>query len=137
MTSRIVPAGRGVMPYLLGGKVRSFLGLAALGVVLAACANTGTVKDLNVKDWVGANERQLLATWGRPHHSYPMVAGGKMIGYQFSDNTVEWIKSHPHTRVRNCMVNFETDARGTILDATATGTTCTIGAHDQMHPKKS
>ena len=96
MDSRIAPTGSGG-PYPLRGKVRSFLALAALGVVVAACTAPGTVKDLNVKDWVGANERQLLATWGRPHHSYPMVAGGKMIGYQFSDNTVEWIKSHPHT----------------------------------------
>lgn len=118
-------------------SVRNAIAMTIVGAALAACAESGTVKDLSVRDWVGSKEPQLLASWGKPHHSYPMVAGGKMIGYQFSDQQVAWTpKGQVHTRVRNCMVNFETDTRGTILDATATGTTCTIGPHDQMHPKK-
>lgn len=118
-------------------SIRNAISLALLGGALAACAEIGTVKDLSVRDWVGHTEPQLLASWGRPHHSYPMVADGKMIGYQFSDQQVAWTpKGQMYTRVRNCMVNFETDKGGTILDATATGTTCTIGRHDQMHPKK-
>ncbi len=137
MTLRTATTNPEAPPRRTGRKVGVFLTLAALGVAVAACAQTGTVKDLNVKDGIGSQERQLIASWGRLHHGYPMVAGGKMIGYQFSDNTMEWTKGHPHTRVRNCMVNFETDKTGTILDASTTGSACTIGPHDQMHPPKS
>lgn len=109
--------------------------LAVLGVSLAGCAATGTVRDLNVRDWVGHSEQHLVTAWGAPHHSYTMVAGGKMIGYQFTDRTVSWWpKGQMITQIRNCMVNFETDRAGTILDASATGVTCRIGPHDQMHP---
>lgn len=116
---------------------RGVMALLAVSTVLTACAS-GTVQDLNARDWVGHREDHLVATWGPPHHSYTMVTGGKMIGYQFSERRVNWWpKGQIITNVRNCMVNFETDRNGVILDAVAIGTTCRIGPHDQMHPPKT
>ena len=138
MASQIAPTKRKTTLSLFRTEVGSLLTLVALGASLTACAQTGTVKDLTVRDWVGSTEPALLASWGQPHHSYPMAAGGKMIGYQFTDHPVAWTpRGQMHTRVRNCMVNFETNAAGIILDATATGSSCTIGPHSQMHPAKS
>lgn len=110
--------------------IRSRVTMLIVGTFLTGCAS-GTVRDLNIRDWVGHNERHLTASWGAPHHSYTMVASGKMIGYQFTAKTVTWWpRRQMITEIRDCMVNFETDRSGTILDASATGANCRIGPQE-------
>lgn len=115
--------------------VRGHLALSVVGAFLAGCAS-GTVRDLNVRDWVGHNASELTSSWGKPHHDYSMADGDRMIGYQFTNESVRWWpKGQIIADVKKCMVNFETDRSGKIVDATATGVNCRIGQHDQMHPK--
>ena len=115
--------------------VRNHLALLAVCTFFTGCTS-GTVRDLNVRDWVGHKADALIASWGTPHHNYAMADGDRMIGYQFTNQSVRWWpKGQMVVEVKKCMVNFETDRSGTIVDATATGVTCRIGPHDQMHPK--
>ena len=120
-------------------KVRHFLVLAIAAVALAACVSTstGTVKDLNVRDWDGHSAAHLIQSWGTPHHNYPMADGGRAIGYMFTNQAVTGPKSQVLFQARNCMINFTVDRNGIIDDATATGSKCTIGPHGGMHPPAS
>lgn len=61
-------------------KVRHFLILAITAVALTACGpmSTGTVKDLNVRNWVGHSAAHLIQSWGTSHHDYPTADGGRV-----------------------------------------------------------
>jgi hypothetical protein len=120
-------------------KIRHCLMIAVAAVALAACGpmSTGTVKDLNVRDWIGHSSAHLIQSWGKPHHDYPTADGGRAIGYMFTNQAVTGPKSQVIFQARNCMINFTVDRNGIIDDATATGTKCTIGPHGAMHPPAS
>ncbi|MBL6652811.1 MAG: hypothetical protein ISP49_14530 [Reyranella sp.] len=96
--------------------------------------SSGTVKDLNVRDWVGHSSRHLIQSGGKPHHDYPTADGGRVIGYMFTNQAVTGPKSQVIFRATNCMINFTVDPNGIIDDATVTGTKCRIGPHAGMHP---
>jgi hypothetical protein len=108
-------------------------------LALAACGpmSSGTVKDLNVKDWVGHSASHLEQSWGKPHHDYPTADGGRMIGYAFRNQAVTGPKAQVIFQATNCMINFTVDSSGIIDDATATGSKCRIGPHGEMHPPAS
>jgi hypothetical protein len=89
--------------------------------------STGTVKDLNVRDWVGHGAAHLIQSWGTPHHDYPAADGGRAICYMFTNQAVTGPKSQVIFQARNCMINFTVDRNGIIDDATVTGSKCTIG----------
>ncbi len=114
-------------------KALLWVGLAATA---AGCGpmSTGTVKDLNVKDWVGHSSAHLVQSWGKPHHDDATADGGRAIGYLITNQAVTGPKSQVIFQARNCMINFTVDSKGIIDDATATGSKCTIGPHGQMHP---
>lgn len=116
-------------------KFRRFFSVA-LGMSAMACSpmSTGTVKDLNVKDWVGHSSAHLIQSWGKPHHDDPLPDGGHAIGYLIINQAVTGPKSQVFFQARNCMINFTVDAGGIIDDATTTGLKCTIGPHGGMHP---
>lgn len=120
-------------------KVRLFLMLAIAAAALAACQpmSTGTVKDLNVRDWIGHPSAHLIQSWGKPHHDYQTADGGRAIGYMFTNQAVTGPKSQVIFQARNCMINFTVDRKGIIDDVTATGSTCKIGPHGDMHPPAS
>ena len=117
-------------------KVRHFLMITIAAVALAACGpmSTGTVKDLNIRDWVGHSASHLIQSWGKPHHDYPTADGGRAIGYLFTNQAVTGPKSQIIFQARNCMINFTVDRNGIIDDATTTGSKCTIGPHGDRHP---
>lgn len=117
-------------------KLKQSLAMIVIAVALAACGpmSSGTVKDLNVKDWVGHSANHLIQSWGKPHHDYPTADGGRAIGYYFRNQAVTGPKSQVFFAARNCMINFTVGPDGIIDDATATGTKCTIGPHGEMHP---
>jgi hypothetical protein len=108
--------------------------LVAIGLAACGPMSTGTVKDLNVRDWIGHSEAHLIQAWGKPHHDYPTADGGRAIGYLFTNQAVTGPKSQVIFQARNCMINFTVDPSGIIDDATTTGTKCTIGPHSEMHP---
>jgi hypothetical protein len=120
-------------------KVSSFLIIAIAPMALAACGpmSTGTVKDLNVHDWVGHSSAHLIQSWGKPHHDYPTADGGKAIGYVITNQAVTGPKSQVFVQARNCTINYTVDRNGIIEDATATGSKCTISPHAEMHPPAS
>ena len=76
-------------------KVSSFLIIAIAPMALAACGpmSTGTVKDLNVHDWVGHSSAHLMQSWGKPRHDYPTADGGRAIGYVITNQAVTGPKS--------------------------------------------
>lgn len=113
------------------------LALAAMGLVACQPMSSGTVKDLNIKDWVGHPASHLVQSWGKPHHDYPTADGGKAIGYLFTNQAITGPKSQVLFRATNCMINFTVDRAGIIEDATTTGTRCRIGPHGEMHPPAS
>jgi hypothetical protein len=117
-------------------KARQSLTITLAATALAACApmSTGTVKDLNVRDWVGHSASHLIQSWGRPHHDDPTADGGRAIGYMFANQAVMGPKSRVVFRARNCMINFTVDRNGIIDDVAASGSNCTIGPHGGMHP---
>jgi hypothetical protein len=117
-------------------KIRRCLLLVLGTASLTACGpmSSGTVKDLNVRDWIGHSESHLIQSWGKPHHDYPTEDGGTAIGYMIKNQAVTGPKSQVIFQARNCMINFTVDRNGIIDDATTTGTKCTIGPHGQMHP---
>ena len=117
-------------------KGRLFLMITIAAVTLAACGpmSTGTVKDLNIRDWLGHSANHLIQSWGKPHHDYPSADGGRAIGYLFTNQAVTGPKSQVIFQARNCMVNFMVDRNGIIDDATTTGSKCTIGPHGDRHP---
>ncbi len=108
--------------------------LAVTGLAACGPMSSGTVKDLNIRDWVGHSSAHLIQAWGKPHHDYPMADGGRAIGYQFTNQAVTGPKSQVLFRATNCMINFTVDSKGIIEDATTTGTKCRIGPHGDMHP---
>lgn len=107
-----------------------------LATVLAACGpmSSGTVKDLNIRDWIGHSASHLIQSWGKPHHDYPMADGERAIGYSFTNQAVTGPKGQVFWRATNCMINFTVDRNGIIDDATTTGAKCRIGPHADMHP---
>jgi hypothetical protein len=115
---------------------RQHVVLAFIAIALAACGpmSSGTVKDLNVRDWVGHSANHLIQSWGTPHHDYPTADGGRAIGYMFTNQAVTGPKSQVIFQATNCMINFTVDRNGIIDDATMTGTKCRIGPHGEMHP---
>jgi len=115
---------------------RSIAAFVFVAATLVACGpmSTGTVKDLNIRDWVGQSSNQLIQSWGKPHHDYSAADGGKTIGYMFVNQTIAGPKSQVMFRATQCMINFTADRNGIIDDATATGTKCQIGPHGAMHP---
>ena len=117
-------------------KVRHLLMITIAAAALAACGpmSTGTVKDLNIRDWVGHSASHLVQSWGKPHHDYPTADGGRAIGYLFTNQAVTGPKSQVIFQARNCMINFTIDRNGIIDDATTTGSKCTIGPHGDRHP---
>jgi hypothetical protein len=108
--------------------------LAVLGVAACDPMPSGTVKDLNVREWIGHSESQLIQSWGKPHHDAPMADGGRTIGYVFTNESVRGPLSQVTFPAQNCAINFTVDRNRIIDDATATGTKCTIGPHGRMHP---
>ena len=138
---------------------RRFLVLMLAVTGLAACGpmSSGTVKDLNVRDWIGHSSSHLIQSWGKPHHDYPTADGGRAIGYMFTNqavtgpdylasdtgSTVSYNKAVPGPKTQvfyqatNCMINFTVDRNGIIDDATTTGAKCRIGPHGEMHPPDS
>lgn len=108
--------------------------LALASLVACGPMSSGTVKDLNVRDWVGHSSSHLIQSWGKPHHDYPTADGGRAIGYMFTNQAVTGPKSQVFFRATNCMINFTVDPNGIIDDATVTGTKCRIGPHADMHP---
>ena len=116
--------------------IRHCLALMFAIVALAGCGpmSSGTVKDLNIRDWVGHSATHLIQSWGTPHHDYPTADGGRAIGYMFVNQAVTGPKSQVLFRATNCMINFTVDRNGIIEDATTTGSKCRIGLHGDMHP---
>ncbi|MDI1287989.1 MAG: hypothetical protein PSV46_26660 [Reyranella sp.] len=116
--------------------VRYCLALVFAAVALAGCGpmSSGSVKDLNIRDWVGHSSAHLIQSWGTPHHDYPTASGGRAIGYMFVNQAVTAPKSQVLFRATNCMINFTVDPKGIIDDATTTGVNCRIGPHGDMHP---
>jgi hypothetical protein len=108
--------------------------LAVTGLAACGPMSSGTVKDLNIRDWVGHSSAHLIQSWGKPHHDYPMADGGRAIGYLITNQAVTGPKSQVFFRATNCMINFTVDSKGIIEDATTTGTKCRIGPHGDMHP---
>lgn len=108
--------------------------LAVTGLAACGPMSSGTVKDLNIRDWVGHSSAHLIQSWGKPHHDYPMADGGRAIGYLITNQAVTGPKSQVLFRATNCMINFTVDSMGIIEDATTTGTKCRIGPHGDMHP---
>lgn len=120
-------------------KILHYLVLLFAGT-LVACGpmSSGTVSDLNIKDWVGHSAAHLTQSWGKPHHDYPTADGGRAIGYMFTNEAVTGPTGHlVMFRATNCMINFTVDSKGIIDDATTTGTKCRIGPHAEMHPPAS
>ena len=119
-------------------KMRHGVIFALVFASLAACGpmSSGTVQDLNVRDWVGRSSSQLTQSWGKPHHDYPTADGERAIGYMFTNQALKGpLPSSPVIfKATNCMINFTVDRNGTIDDATVTGTKCRIGSHADMHP---
>lgn len=105
---------------------------------LTACGpmSSGTVQDLNVRDWVGHSSSHLIQSWGKPHHDYPTADGGRAIGYMFTNQAIKGpLPNSPVIfQATNCMINFTVDRNGIIDDATVTGAKCRIGPHADMHP---
>lgn len=115
-------------------NIRCYATLFILATSLTACAS-GTVESLNIRDWVGHKQTELVQSWGEPHHNYPLQDGGRAVGYRFANQAVTGPKGQVTFRMTNCMVNFEVDRGGIIEDAATTGKNCRIGPHDQMHPQ--
>lgn len=115
---------------------RRYLALVFTAVTLVGCGpmSSGSVKDLNVRDWIGHSATHLIQSWGTPHHDYPTADGGRAIGYMFVNQAVTGPKSQVLFRATNCMINFTADRNGIIEDATTTGSKCRIGPHGDMHP---
>ncbi len=111
--------------------------LVVTGPTACGPMSSGTVNDLNVRDWIGHSESHLIQSWGKPHHDYPMPDGGRAIGYLFTNQSVRGPMSQVTFPARNCMINFTVDRNGIIDDATTTGTNCRIGPHGKMHPPDS
>ncbi len=141
-------------------KLRRYLGLMLVVAGLAACGpmSSGTVKDLNVRDWIGHSSSHLIQSWGKPHHDYLTADGGRAFGYMFTNSAVtgpdystgpaysgpayyrsvaSGSKSPDLFQATNCMINFTVNRDGIIEDATVTGATCRIGPHGAMHPPAS
>ena len=120
-------------------KLQSLAVIASVAVALASCGpmSSGTVQDLNVKDWIGHSSDHLIQSWGKPHHSYPTADGGRAIGYFIVNQAVTGPKSQVIFRATNCMINFTVDRNGIIDDASSTGSKCRIGPHGDMHPPAS
>lgn len=119
-------------------KIFRSMALAAAGFLFACSPmSSGTVKDLNVKDWVGHSAAHLIQSWGKPHHDDPTPDGGEALEYLIVNQAVTGPKSQVFFQARNCMINFTVDRNGLIDDATATGAKCTIGPHGSMHPPAS
>ncbi len=116
-------------------KIRTFLAITVVGGLLAGCGS-GHVADLNIQEWVGYKEAELVQAYGKPHHSYKTPDGGEQVGYYFENHSMTGPKQTVHN-FKSCMVNFEVYKAGRITDASATGTNCQIGRHEQMHPKAS
>ncbi len=116
--------------------VRRYLVLVLAVMGLAACGpmSSGTVKDLNIRDWIGHSASHLIQAWGKPHHDYPTADGGRAIGYLFTNQAVTGPKSQVFFQATNCMINFTVDRNGIIDDATTTGAKCRIGPHAERHP---
>ncbi len=116
--------------------IRKYLALAFAAIALTACGpmSSGTVKDLNIRDWVGHSSAHLIQSWGKPHHDYPTADGGQAIGYFIVNQAVTGPKSQVLFQATNCMINFTVSRDGIIDDATTTGTKCRIGPHGSMHP---
>ena len=112
----------------------SYSTLFVVATSLTACAS-GTVQSLNIQDWVGHKQDELVQSWGAQHHNSPLQDGGRAVGYRFTNQAVTGAKGQVIFRMTNCMVNFEVDRNGTIEDAATTGKNCRIGPHDQMHPQ--
>ena len=112
--------------------IRRYSTLLVATASLTACGS-GTVQDLNIQDWVGHRQDELVQSWGAPHHDYALSDGGRAIGYLFTNRAIK-SKQQVLFKMTNCMVNFEVDRNGTIEDAATTGKSCRIGPHDQMHP---
>lgn len=117
-------------------RIRKFLALAFAAIALTACGpmSSGTVKDLNIRDWIGHSSAHLIQSWGKPHHDYPTADGGQAIGYFIANQAVTGPKSQVLFQATNCMINFTVGRDGIIDDATTTGTKCRIGPHGSMHP---
>ena len=113
--------------------------IASIMFALASCGpmSSGTVQDLNIKDWIGHSSDHLIQSWGKPHHIYPTADGGKAIGYFIANQAVTGPKSQVIFRATNCMINFTVDRNGIIDDASSTGSKCRIGPHGDMHPPAS
>ncbi len=139
---------------------RRYLGLMLVTTGLAACGpmSSGTVQDLKIRDWIGHSAARLIQSWGKPHHDYPTVDGGRAFGYMFTNPVVTGPdystgpaysgpvyyksvltgpKSPDLFQATNCMINFTMDRDGIIDDATITGAKCRIGPHAKMHPPDS
>ena len=136
-----------------------YLGLMLVLTQVAACGpmSSGTVQDLNVRDWIGHSSSHLVQSWGKPDHEYPTADGGRAFGYMFSNpammepdystgpayfgpvyyRSVTGPTSSNAFQATNCMINFTVDRNGIVDDATITGTKCRIGPHGRMHPPNS
>jgi len=120
-------------------NVRYLLIITTAAAALGACApmSTGSVQDLNVRDWDGHSVSHLVQSWGKPHHDDPMADGGRSMGYLITNQAVTGPKSQVLFQAKNCMINFTVDRNGIIDDAAATGSKCTIGPHGDRHPPAS
>ena len=133
---------------------RRYLGFMLVVTGLAACGpmSSGTVQDLNIRDWIGHSAAHLIQSWGKPHHDYPTADGGRAIGYMFTNQVVtgpDYLASDRYYKgvtgprsqvlfqVTNCMINFTVDRNGIIDDATTTGAKCRIVPHGEIHPPAS
>jgi hypothetical protein len=116
--------------------IQKYIALAFAATALWACGpmSSGTVKDLNIHDWVGHSSNHLIESWGKPHHDYPTPDGGRAIGYMFVNQAVTGPLSQVTYLATTCMINFTVDRNGTIDDATMTGSTCRVGPHGERHP---
>jgi hypothetical protein len=107
---------------------------AAIALVACVPLSSGTVRDLEVHDWVGHSSAHLIDAWGKPRHDYPTADGGRAIGYMFDNQAVTGPESRVLFQAVNCMINFTVDRNGIIDDATVNRFKCTINLHSQMHP---
>ena len=79
-----------------------------IGMLLSACTTGSTMKS-----WVGAPERELIASWGAPDRTVKLPDGAKLD---------TWItKSPSKSGVHSCEKTFTVDSQGKVTESSYRG----------------
>ncbi len=114
-------------------RVMRYAVVAVLSSAAAACA-TGSVSDLQVADWKGHPQSELIRAWGTPHRDQTRADGTRTISYLFVNSAMVAPKQQTLSRSRQCTVSFSVGLDGVIDDVTTSGENCRIGPHGDLHP---